>query len=167
MKKLLSTIVLAAVLLTSLTACQKENKPLESNWKFEQLQTKDKTTKAEEFSEEDTPVLQIIKDNLNEGEYFITYRQSGKNHAGIISKENDTYSIMFNDTEEEMRELTDWISGLTDKDGNVIGNKIPLHISRFFPRYKMTDRKATDVSKIYSLADIAGEKLEYVYTGNC
>ena len=103
MKKLLSALTLAAVMLTSLTACQKENKPLESNWKFEQLQTKDKTTKADEFSEEDTPILQIIKDNLNEGEYFITYRQSGKNHAGIISKENDTYSIMFNDTEEEMQ----------------------------------------------------------------
>ena len=72
-----------------------------------------------------------------------------------------------NDSEEEMRELTDWISGLTDKDGNTIGNKIPLHISRFFPRYKMTDRSATDVGKIYSLAEIAREKLEYVYTGNC
>ena len=72
-----------------------------------------------------------------------------------------------NDSEEEMRELTDWISGLTDKAGNVIGDKIPLHISRFFPRYKMTDRPATDVGKIYSLAEIAREKLEYVYTGNC
>lgn len=72
-----------------------------------------------------------------------------------------------NDSEEEMRELADWISGLTDKHGNTIGNKIPLHISRFFPRYKMTDRAATDVGKIYSLADIAREKLKYVYTGNC
>ena len=72
-----------------------------------------------------------------------------------------------NDSEEEMRELADWISGLIDKDGNVIGNKIPLHISRFFPRYKMTDRPATDVDVIYKLADIAGDKLRYVYTGNC
>ena len=72
-----------------------------------------------------------------------------------------------NDTEEEMRELTDWIAGLTDKDGNVIGDTIPLHISRFFPRYKMTDRPATDVDLIYKLADIAGNKLRYVYTGNC
>ena len=72
-----------------------------------------------------------------------------------------------NDSEEEMRELADWISGLTDKDGNTIGNNIPLHISRFFPRYKMTDRPATDVDVIYKLADIAGDKLRYVYTGNC
>lgn len=66
-----------------------------------------------------------------------------------------------NDSEEEMRELVDWISGLEG------GKEIPLHISRFFPRYKMTDRPATDVDKIYRLADIAGDRLKYVYTGNC
>lgn len=65
-----------------------------------------------------------------------------------------------NDTEEEMRELTNWIRGLTDKD-------VPLHISRFFPRYKMSDREPTDVGKIYRLADVARERLKYVYTGNC
>ena len=72
-----------------------------------------------------------------------------------------------NDTEDEMRAMTEWISGLTDRDGNVIGADIPLHISRFFPRFHMTDRKATDVSKVYRLADVAREKLRYVYTGNC
>ena len=72
-----------------------------------------------------------------------------------------------NDSDDEMRDLIEWISGLTDKDGNVIGNAIPLHISRFFPRYKMTDRPATDVSKIYSMADLAKTRLKYVYTGNC
>ena len=72
-----------------------------------------------------------------------------------------------NDTEEEMRELSCWISELKDKDGNIIGAEVPLHISRFFPRYKMNDRSATDVSKVYKLADIASEKLKYVYTGNC
>ena len=68
-----------------------------------------------------------------------------------------------NDTEDEMRELTNWISGLNDGQGY----KIPLHISRFFPRYQMTDKPATDIGTIYSLAEIAKEKLEYVYTGNC
>ena len=72
-----------------------------------------------------------------------------------------------NDTEEEMRELSCWISELKDKDGNIIGTEVPLHISRFFPRYKMNDRSATDVSKVYKLADIASEKLKCVYTGNC
>ena len=72
-----------------------------------------------------------------------------------------------NDSEEEMRELSCWISGLKDSSGNVIGSKVPLHISRFFPRYKMNDVRATDVPLIYRLAEIASEKLEYVYTGNC
>jgi pyruvate formate lyase activating enzyme len=49
----------------------------------------------------------------------------------------------------------------------MIGEEIPLHISRFFPRFHMTDRKATDVRQVYKLAGIAGETLKYVYTGNC
>ncbi len=66
-----------------------------------------------------------------------------------------------NDTEDEMREISGWIASLPD------GEDIPLHISRFFPRFKMTDRDATDVGLIYRLADIARERLEFVYTGNC
>lgn len=64
-----------------------------------------------------------------------------------------------NDSEEEMRRMTEWIS--------VLSPEIPLHISRFFPRFHMTDRPATDVRKIYHLAEVAREKLKYVYTGNC
>ncbi|MBO4927857.1 MAG: AmmeMemoRadiSam system radical SAM enzyme [Clostridiales bacterium] len=64
-----------------------------------------------------------------------------------------------NDSPEEMRELTAWIRTL-DAD-------IPLHISRFFPRFHMQDRKATDVDRIYELAELAHEDLKYVYTGNC
>ena len=35
----------------------------------------------------------------------------------------------WNDTEEEMRELTAWIASLTDREGNRIGESVPLHIS--------------------------------------
>ena len=66
-----------------------------------------------------------------------------------------------NDSEDEMREMTAWIAGLTDGEG------IPLHISRFFPRFHMTDRDATEVRLVYRLADVARERLRYVYTGNC
>ena len=72
-----------------------------------------------------------------------------------------------NDSEEEMREMTGWISCLKGSDGSVTGRDVPLHISRFFPRFHMTDRKATDVRHIYRLAEVAREKLRYVYTGNC
>lgn len=66
-----------------------------------------------------------------------------------------------NDSEEEMRRMCTWIAGLKD------GRTIPLHITRFFPQFHMTDRRATDVSLIYHLADVAREMLDYVYTGNC
>ena len=48
-----------------------------------------------------------------------------------------------------------------------IGEEIPLHISRFFPCFHMTDREPTDVSLIYRLAEVARERMKYVYTGNC
>ena len=66
-----------------------------------------------------------------------------------------------NDGEEEMRELSSWVAGLKGPDG------VPLHISRFFPRFRMRDRGPTDVHTVYRLADIARETLKYVYTGNC
>ena len=56
-----------------------------------------------------------------------------------------------------------WIASLEKK----AGKKIPLHVTRFFPRYHMTDREATDVREVYRLAETAGEYLEYVFTGNC
>ena len=68
-----------------------------------------------------------------------------------------------NDSEEEMRELSEWIAALSAKRNK----DIPLHISRFFPRFHMTDRSATDIKLIYRLADTAREKLRYVFTGNC
>ena len=47
------------------------------------------------------------------------------------------------------------------------GEELPLHISRFFPQFRMRDRHATEVRTIYRLANVAREKLKYVYTGNC
>ena len=64
-----------------------------------------------------------------------------------------------NDSVEEIRELARWLAGM-DPD-------IPLHLSRFFLRYRMTDRSPTPVEKVYRLADEARAYLTYVYTGNC
>ena len=68
-----------------------------------------------------------------------------------------------NDSEEEMRALSEWVSGLKNPDGEGVS----LHISRFFPRFHMQDRKATPVRTVYRLAEVAREKVEFVYTGNC
>lgn len=64
-----------------------------------------------------------------------------------------------NDDEKEIEDMSKWLSDI-DKD-------IPLHISRFFPMYNMSDRKPTDIKAVYRLADIAGEHLNQVYKGNC
>lgn len=72
-----------------------------------------------------------------------------------------------NDKEEEMRALSRWVAELKDASGGNIGRDIPLHISRFFPRFHMKDRQATDVGWVYHLAEVAREELRYVYTGNC
>ena len=72
-----------------------------------------------------------------------------------------------NDSEDEMRALTAWVAGLRDEKGTAVGPDIPLHISRFFPCFHMTDRPPTNVKRVYRLADVAREKLKYVYTGNC
>ena len=64
-----------------------------------------------------------------------------------------------NDSEGEMRSLSTWLAS--------VNPEIPLHVSRFFPRYHMTDRPPTPVDKVYRLAQVAREKLRYVYTGNC
>ena len=67
-----------------------------------------------------------------------------------------------NDSEEEMRQMTAWIASL--QSGR--GNEIPLHVSRYFPRY-LWKAPATKVETVYHLADVARETLKYVYTGNC
>lgn len=72
-----------------------------------------------------------------------------------------------NDTDDEMQQLSEWVASLTDAEGKVIGKDIPLHVSRFFPRFHMTDRQPTPVRTVYHLADIARKALNYVYTGNC
>ena len=64
-----------------------------------------------------------------------------------------------NDSDEEMEELSGWLAS--------VDRNIPLHISRFFPRFQMQDRDATLVEQVYHLAEIARKKLRYVYEGNC
>ncbi len=63
-----------------------------------------------------------------------------------------------NDSPDEFRLMTDWIY-------HVLGNEIPFHLSRYFPSYKLS-LPPTPVSTILRFAEIAGEKLDYVYTGN-
>jgi pyruvate formate lyase activating enzyme len=64
-----------------------------------------------------------------------------------------------NDSEGEIRYLAQWLAS--------IDQNIPLHLSRFFPRYRMMDRPPTPVERVYHLAGAVREYLSFVYTGNC
>ena len=64
-----------------------------------------------------------------------------------------------NDSAAEVRALAKWLAS--------VNPDIPLHLSRFFPRYQMQDRSPTPVERVYQLADEARTWLTYVYTGNC
>lgn len=64
-----------------------------------------------------------------------------------------------NDSAEEIRALAKWLAS--------VHPDIPLHLSRFFPRYQMRDRLPTSIDWIRRLADEARNWLTYVYTGNC
>lgn len=61
-----------------------------------------------------------------------------------------------NDTEEEMANMAKWLSELRED--------IPLHISRFYPRYKYLDKEPTTTSSINDLSEVARRYLKYVYS---
>lgn len=63
-----------------------------------------------------------------------------------------------NDDPEEIGREVEWIASISPE--------IPLHLSRFSPRYKVDDLPPTPAETIYRLKDIAEKKLKYVYTGN-
>ncbi|HHU77369.1 MAG TPA: AmmeMemoRadiSam system radical SAM enzyme [Clostridiales bacterium] len=62
-----------------------------------------------------------------------------------------------NDSEEEIERLASYLSGLDEN--------IPLHLSRYFPAYRMT-RPPTDIDVMKKAKDIAGKYLNYIYLGN-
>ena len=83
--------------------------------------------------------------------------------AGSCHVELTTLIIpSYNDSEEDIDALSSWVAELEIKTGK----KIPLHITRFFPRFHMTDRPATPVDDVIKLAEVASKHLEYVFTGN-
>ena len=63
-----------------------------------------------------------------------------------------------NDSVEETGKMARWIASLSPD--------IPLHLTRFFPRYRMMDREPTPIWKLDELANAAREFLNCVYIGN-
>ncbi|MDM8246878.1 AmmeMemoRadiSam system radical SAM enzyme [Collinsella tanakaei] len=69
-----------------------------------------------------------------------------------------------NDTDEEIDAAARWLAGL---DGGRGRESITYHVTRFFPRWHLTDRGPTPVETVYRLAEVARRHLSHVFTGNC
>lgn len=63
-----------------------------------------------------------------------------------------------NDSQAEIEELSSWLSEIC--------RDIPLHLTRFFPMYRMTDREPTDIDKMRKLGTVALKHLKHVHLGN-
>ncbi len=101
---------------------------------------------------------QTVYDKL--GGNFETVRRTIELAAQSCHVEVTTLIVpTMNDSPDEMELEAQWLASLS-KD-------IPLHISRFFPRYKVTNLPPTPVAKIYELVDVAKRHLNFVYAGNC
>ena len=68
------------------------------------------------------------------------------------------------------------VPGRNDSDADIdaiaafvasISPDIPLHVTRFFPRWRMSDARPTPVAAVHRLADVARRRLSHVLVGNC
>lgn len=68
------------------------------------------------------------------------------------------------------------VPGRNDKDGDIdavagfvasVSPEIPLHVTRFFPRFKMAAAQPTPVATVHRLAEVARRRLKHVLVGNC
>ena len=64
-----------------------------------------------------------------------------------------------NDSDTDLESIAGFITSVSPD--------IPLHVTRFFPRWRMSDARPTPISTILRLADIAKHHLNHVLTGNC
>ena len=64
-----------------------------------------------------------------------------------------------NDSERDISAVAAFIASVSPD--------IPLHVTRFFPRFRMTNAQPTPVAAVHHLSDIARQQLRRVLTGNC
>lgn len=66
----------------------------------------------------------------------------------VIPEENDS----------DIEELSEWLASISPD--------IPLHLTRFFPRYRYEDRAPTPRETVLKLCETAKGHLKYVFAGN-
>lgn len=88
------------------------------------------------------PILEVIK------------RSAKSSHIELTNLIIPT----LNDSETSIKKMVDWIC-------DNLGSKTPLHLSRYFPCYKM-DLPPTPIETLKRAERIAKARLKYVYLGN-
>lgn len=63
-----------------------------------------------------------------------------------------------NDSVREIEQIASFLAGISPE--------IPLHLTRFFPRFEWRDRSPTPVDTLYRLAETAKKQLRHVHIGN-
>ncbi len=77
--------------------------------------------------------------------------------AGVHVELTNLVVTGLNDNNDEFVAMVDWVAAISDA--------LPLHISRYFPRYLET-AEATSPATINNFVETARKKLKYVYPGN-
>jgi len=66
----------------------------------------------------------------------------------------------YNDDEKDIKRMAEWIK-------NNLGDDVPLHFTRFYPNYKLSNLPPTPIETLKKARKIAMDAgLKYVYTGN-
>ncbi|RKM59270.1 AmmeMemoRadiSam system radical SAM enzyme [Butyrivibrio sp. CB08] len=68
-----------------------------------------------------------------------------------------------NDNPEEIAQIAEWIAGLNHGKGK---ESIALHVTRYFPRFHLTDIPAPTYEKMAELKAAASKYLDHVFVGN-
>ena len=94
------------------------------------------------------------------GDYAAVCRTIRTLHASRCHVEVTTLVVPGrNDREEDIGAIAEFVASVSPD--------IPLHVTRFFPRFQMADSSPTPVATVRRLADVARRRLSRVLVGNC
>ena len=94
------------------------------------------------------------------GDFAAVCRTIGTLHAARCHVEVTTLVVPGrNDSEEDIDAVASFVASVSPD--------IPLHVTRFFPRWRMLDAQPTPVATVRRLAEVARKRLRRVLVGNC
>lgn len=94
------------------------------------------------------------------GDFAAVYRTIRILHSAGCHVEVTTLVVPgHNDSDADLDSIAAFIASVSPD--------IPLHVTRFFPRWRMADAQPTPVATVRRLADVARRRLSRVLVGNC